>query len=275
MPLTISMSNFSGAARYMNRNSRALSQSFSRISSGKRINRAADDAAGMGVASNLDAKARSVKQGIRNANDGISIIQTAEGADQETQNIFQRMRELAVQSSSDTLASKERAYAQDEFASLSSEIERIANVTEFNGIKLTDGTTASLSVQVGAGADANNRIDITLGDLNTSFTLLARNPQSTISTSTNAQSTITVIDQALDEINGYRSKMGAVQNRMDSAINTAEIYHENLSAAQSRIEDLDYADETAKMAKQQIIQQAGMAVMMQMRQMDKSILSLL
>jgi len=276
MALTISMSNFGGAARYMNRNSRALAQSFARISSGKRINSAADDAAGMGVASNLDAKARSVKQGIRNANDGISIIQTAEGAYQETQNIFQRMRELAVQSSSDTLASTERAYVQDEYASLSSEIERIANVTEFNGINLTDGSTGgTLSVQVGPDSDSNNRIDITLGNLNTSFTLLARNPASTVSTAADARTTITIIDSAIDELNGYRSDMGSSQNRMDYAINAAEIYAENLTSAQSRIEDLDYAHESAQMAKQQIIQQAGIAVMMQMRQMDKSILSLL
>ena len=276
MALTISMSNFGGAARYMNRNSRALSQSFARISSGKRITSAADDAAGIGVASNLDAKARSVKQGIRNANDGISIIQTAEGAYQETQNIFQRMRELAVQSSSDTLASTERAYVQDEYASLSSEIERIANVTEFNGINLTDGSTGgTLSVQVGPDSDSNNRIDITLGNLNASFTLSARNPASTVSTAADARATTTIIDSAIDELNGYRSDLGSAQNRMDYAINAAEVYAENLTAAQSRIEDLDYAHESAQMAKQQIIQQAGIAVMMQMRQMDKSILSLL
>jgi flagellin len=276
MALTISMSNFNSAARYMNRNTRALSKSFARISSGKRITNASDDAAGLGVASNLDAKARSVKQGIRNANDGISIIQTAEGAYQETQNIFQRMRELAVQSSSDTLASTERAYVQDEYASLSSEIERIANVTEFNGINLTDGSTGgTLSVQVGPDSDSNNRIDITLGNLNGTNTLLARNPFSTVSTTANARTTITIIDKAIDELNGYRSDMGSSQNRMDYAINAAEIYAENLTSAQSRIEDLDYAHESAQMAKQQIIQQAGIAVMMQMRQMDKSILSLL
>ncbi len=276
MALTISMSNFGGAARYLNRNSRALSQSFARISSGKRINSAADDAAGMGVASNLDAKARSVKQGIRNANDGISIIQTAEGAYKETQNIFQRMRELAVQSSSDTLASTERAYVQDEYASLSSEIERIANVTEFNGINLTDGSTGgTLSVQVGPDSDSNNRIDITLGNLNASFTLLARNPSATVSTAADARTTTTIIDSAIDELNGYRSDLGSAQNRMDYAINAAEVYAENLTSAQSRIEDLDYAHESAQMAKQQIIQQAGIAVIAQMRQMDKSILALL
>ncbi|HHO51043.1 MAG TPA: flagellin FliC, partial [Deltaproteobacteria bacterium] len=151
---------------HLNMNNQKLSSSLARISSGMRINSAADDAAGLGVAENLDAAGRSLRMAMRNTNDGIAVVQTAEGAANEVANIIKRMRELAVQSSSETLENTERTYINDEFSALSTEVDRIANVTEFNGLALADGTNATLDVQVGINnVAANDRIAITLGDL--------------------------------------------------------------------------------------------------------------
>ena len=258
----------------LNRANRSLAGSFERISSGLRITKAADDAAGLGVAESLDAQNISARQAMRNTNDGISVIQTAEGATNEVANIVKRMRELAVQSSSETLASTERAYVQDEYLSLESEVERISQTTEFNGLALADGTNSTLDVQVGIMNSANDRVAITLGDLRVT-TLGIDSGSIDMSTATGAQSAITTLDSALDTLNGYRSDYGATQNRLDSSLNNMETYSESLSAAESQIRDADFAYETAELAKNQVMQQAGISILAQANQLGQGALSLL
>ena len=275
MGLTVNTNMASmNALNNLNSAGRSLGGSFERISSGLRINRAADDAAGLGVAENLDAVERSTRQAIRNTNDGISLVQTAEGATAEVSNILKRMRELAVQSSSETLASTERQYIQDEYTELAAEVDRIATVTEFNGVPLTDGSDTQLQIQVGAQSSSANRITITMGDLRS--TVLGIDTGSIdLSSATGAQTAIDTFDTALDAVNGYRSDYGSSQNRMDSALTNLETYAESLAAAESQIRDADFAFETAEMAKFQIIQQAGLAVLAQANQISSGALSLI
>ena len=264
----------SNAINQLNKNNRGLQDSFRRISSGLRITKAADDAAGMGVAENLDAAVRSSRVAARNTNDGISVISTAEGATTEVVNIIKRMRELAVQSSSDTLDDDERAYIQDEYEQLAAEVDRIAAVTEFNGVALSDGTNTSIEVQVGVNNTANDRITITLGDLR--GTVLGIDTASLdLSTSSGAQSALDALDTAMDTVGSQRSDLGAVENRLDSALNNLEIYTENLEAAESRIRDADFAYETAELAKNQIMQQAGTSVLAQAKSLTSGALTLL
>lgn len=261
------------AAGNLAQTNKALSSTLGRISSGLRVNSAADDAAGLGVATNLETDAKSTSQAMRNANDGISIIQTAESASNEVVDILQRMRELAVQSSSETLDDDERSYLADEYDELESEIARIANVTEFNGIELADGTTSEVDVQVGIQNNTSSRITIELGDLTT--TTLGLTSSVTLASVTGAQAAIDTIDTALDSVNGFRSDLGSVQNRLDSAINNSQAYLEALSSAQSSIQDADFAHETSEMTKMQIMQQAGVAALAQAKNMNQSVISLL
>jgi flagellin len=268
------------AGRHLNSTNDKLGGSLDRISSGLRITKAADDAAGLGVATNLESAEISTRMAIRNSNDGISIIQTAEGAANEVTDILQRMRELAVQSSSETLHDDERAYIEDEFVELSEEIARIASVTEFNGTQLSDGVITTISVQVGIMNAASSRITIDLGDLTTSTLGVSALGVGTtgiigMSSSTGARSAIDAIDTALDTVNQYRSTLGSVQNRLDSAINNAQVYTENVASARSRIQDADFAEETAHMTKFQIMQQAGVAALAQAKNMNQSVVSLL
>ena len=279
--------NYNGAAHTamnnVSKNQRNLSQSFSRISSGLRITSAADDAAGLAISENMDAEVRSLRQAHRNTNDGISVIQTAEGASGEVADMLKRMRELAVQSSSDTLGSTERGYVHEEFVSLSDEINRVANVTEFNGIALTNGSAgvSPMSVQVGIDAvAANSQIDITLGDLRATalgvhHAGISAGSALSLSTTGGAQSAITQIDAALVTVNGYRSKYGATQNRLESALNNNETYTENLAASSSRIRDADFAHETAELSKYQIMQQAGISVLGQANGLNSGALRLI
>ncbi len=262
------------AQRRVANTQRTLQESFERVSSGLRINKAADDAAGLGVAENLQAQYRSSRVAMRNTNDGISVVQTAEGSTNEVANIIQRMRELAVQSSSEVLATTERGYIQDEFSQLTQEVERIANVTEFNGKKLTNNSNASLAVQVGVNNSANDRISITLGDL-TSSTLGVRTAVMSLNSVASARAAITSLDSALDTVNGYRSDFGAIQNRLGSALQNIEIYAENLASAEAQIRDADFAYETAELSKLQIMQQAGLSVLAQAKMITQGVLSLL
>ena len=262
------------AQRNLANTSRSLGKAFERVSSGLRVNSAADDAAGLGVAENLEAASRSARVAMRNTNDGISVVQTAEGATSEVGNILKRMRELAVQSSSETLESTERAYVQDEYASLASEVDRIAQVTEFNGLKLTNNSNTSLAVQVGVNNTSNDRISITMGDLR-STTLGVDTSSMSLNTAASAQSAIGTIDTALDSVNGYRSSYGAVQNRLTDSLVNLEVYSENLVSAESRIRDADFAHETAEMAKLQIMQQAGLSVLSQTGAAQQGVLSLI
>jgi flagellin len=262
------------AANTLNNTQGALSNTLARVSSGLRVTKAADDAAGQAVATNLSTQARSGRQAIRNANDGISVIQTAESASKEVLNILDRMRELAVQSSSETLEDGERAYIDSEFHQLSDEVERIAQSTEFNDIQLGDGTNSNLSVQVGVDASSNSRVDITLGNLTTS-NLSVQTTDIDLTNASTAQTAITTIDSAIDSVNSIRADYGAVQNRLESSINNMSSYVESLSAAASQIQDADYAHETAEMTRLQVMQQAGVAALGQARGMNQSVLSLL
>jgi flagellin len=262
------------AINNVNRTNRSLSSSFQKISTGLRITKAADDAAGLAVAEALDAQGVSARQAMRNTNDGISMIQTAEGATSEVTNIVKRMRELAVQASSETLASTERGYVQSEYLSLESEVQRISQTTEFNGIQLTNGTNSVLNVQVGIMNSSNDRLAITMGDLQ-STTLGIDSGSIDMSTAAGAQAAIDTLDTALDTLSGYRSDYGAAQNRLNSALTNMETYSENLASAQSQIRDADFAYETAQLAKNQVMQQAGISVLAQANGATSSVLSLI
>ena len=260
------------AANSLNSTQGKLSATLSRVSSGYRVTKAADDAAGSAVAHNLKTVARSGRQASRNANDGVSVIQTAESATKEVLNILDRLRELAVQSASDTLDDDERAYIQAESNQLTAEIERIAQSSEFNGIALGNGSTTSLTVQVGVDGTTTSQINITLGDLTES----SLGVQALIlSTATGARSAIGTLDSAIDEVNSIRAGYGAVQNRLDSSIRNMSTYVESLSAAASQIMDADYAHETAEMTKLQVMQQAGVAALSQAKTINQSVVSLL
>lgn len=258
----------------LGRTNKNLASSLARISSGLRINKAADDAAGLGVATNLETSITSTRQAMRNTNDGISIIQTAESATNEVTDILQRMRELAVQSASETLDDDERSYIQDEFLELSDEVERIAQVSEFNGVALSNNTNTQLDVQVGIQNSTTSRISIDLGDLRATALGVA-STQLALSSVTSAQDALDVLDTALDSVNAFRSGLGAVQNRLDSALNNSQIYTEALAGAEAGIRDTDFAQETSNLTKYQIMQQAGVAALAQAKNINQSVISLL
>jgi flagellin len=256
----------------------ALNNSIARLSSGMRINNAADDAAGLGISENLKADLRSLSQASRNANDGVSMSQVAEGSMNEIQGIVTRMRELSVQSANQTLGATERGYIQTEFGELRNEINRISAVTEFNGQKLIDGSaSAGLSFQIGIHNTANDRISMQITRLTTS-TLGSTSlhlASASLSTATNARAAIGTFDAAIQQLSTARAKVGAVQNRMQVTVSNLSVAHENLSAANSRIRDVDVASETSSLTKSQILSQAGLAVLSQANQLPNSALSLL
>ena len=258
----------------LNRTNRGLKSTFAKISSGLRINSASDDGAGLAVAENLASEGQSLQQAQRNTHDGISVIQTAEGATNEVGDILKRMRELAVQSSSETLHNNERSYIQDEFQQLTKEVDRIADVTEFNGISLGNAKNTQLNVQVGIHNTTDDRIAIQLGDLRGS-TLKVDTGNVDLSNVASAQAALGTIDGALDKVNSYRSDYGAVENRLTSALNNLEIYSENIAGAESRIRDADFAHETAEMSKYNIMQQAGVAILSQANGISQGALRLI
>ncbi|MEZ4239387.1 MAG: flagellin [Myxococcota bacterium] len=275
MPLTVNTNMAStNALTALGRTNRSLSSTFQRISSGLRITKAADDAAGLGVAENLSALTKGLGQAMRNTNDGVSMIEVAESSTNEVANIVKRMRELAVQSSSETLEDTERAYIDEEFTQLSSEVDRIANTVEFNGVKLGDGTVATINVQVGVMNTTDDQIAITTGDI-TAATLGIDTGSIDLSSSGGASTALTDLDDALNTLNGYRATYGSVQNRLESALRNMESYNEKLMGAESRIRDADYAFETSEMSKQQIMQQAGLAVLGQANQLNSGVTRLL
>lgn len=265
------------ALHKLNRTNVNLGGVFERISSGMRINRAADDAAGFGMGERFDAEYRGLKQALRNANDGISVIQTTEGATNEVANIIKRIRELAVQAASQTLGSTERGYANTEYASLKSEMDRIAAVTKFNGVALTN-VSAGMAVQVGtqnssAGSSgSNDRISFDTVNI-TSASLEI--DELDLTTTLGAQEALASLDTALSSVNTDRANLGAAQNRIEAAIRNLENYTENIAAAKSRIMDADFAFETAQMAKYQILQQSGVAVLGQANAINQAALRLL
>jgi len=262
----------------LTRTNSRLSKNFGRLSSGLRINKAADDAAGLAVSENLRSEIRGLNQAIRNTNDGVSIIQTAEGALNEIQNNLSRLRELSIQSASGTLLDAERVYINTEAVTLLQEIDRLADVTQFNGRVLLNGAAStgvgavSLDVQVGIFDTVNDRITVTVSSARTEA--LAVN-NVTLDTSTNAQSALTSIDDAINSVSAIRSLLGATQNRLGSALTNLQTSVENLSAAESQIRDVDFASETADLSKNQILQQAGISVLSQANSGNQAVLSLL
>ena len=258
------------ANKNLARTSRNLSRNFEKISSGLRIARSADDAAGLGVAEGLKALHRSADMAARNINDGISIIGVADGAASEVGSILTRLRELAVQSSSETLASTERAYIAEEALALTDEITRISAVTEFNGIGI-GGTSTTLDVQVGVQDVAANRISIVTGDLGALVTTAAVD----FTDAANSQGSISTIDDAIDELSSIRSTYGATENRLGNALNNIETFSEANKAAESRIRDADFGIETAALSQNQILQQAGVSILAQAKGLNQSALSLL
>ncbi len=256
----------------------ALAASIGRLSSGQRINSAGDDAAGLGISEALKASLRGLAQAQRNANDGVSLSQVAEGGMNEQQGIVSRMRELAVQSANSTIGDTERGYIQTEFTQLQAEVNRIGAVNEFNGQKLLDGSaSAGLTFQVGAQNTANDRLTMSITRLTTSTlgSTSLRIASASLSTVTNAQNAIGAFDKAIQQLSSARAKVGAVQNRMQITISNLGMQQENLAAANSRIRDVDVANETANLSKGQILSQAGLAVLAQANQLPQAALSLL
>ncbi len=249
--------------RYLARATARVSHSMERLSSGLRINRAADDAAGLAISEGLKSDIKSLDVVNRNAADGISVVQTADGAMDEISNILVRMRELAMQSATGTVTNKQRGHLDSEFQALIDEITRIGNSTEFNGVKLLDGSAGVMSLHVGIGNSESSSIDL---DLGTSFTggglTLTTINIATIS-SPSAQPVMPVLDDALQSINQGRAKLGAMQNRLESTIRVNMNYQENLSAANSRIRDVDVALETSELTSAQILQQMAVSMLAQ------------
>lgn len=289
MALTINTNVASlNAQRNLSGSQSSLGTAMQRLSSGLRVNSAKDDAAGLAISNRMTSQIRGLNQAVRNANDGISLAQTAEGALQESTNILQRMRELAVQSANDTNSAQDRSSIQAEVKQLIEELDRIATTTKFNGRGLLNGSTDGAKFQV--GADANQTISITIanvsaGDLGNFVAAGSGSTPTpaagvtikdvTVSTATDAQAAIQSIDAAIGQIDTIRGDLGAVQNRFESTIANLSNISENLSAARSRILDADIAQETSNMTKFNILQQAGVSILAQANQAPQLALSLL
>ncbi len=266
------------AQRNLTVNQDKLAVSVQRLSSGLRINSAKDDAAGLSISAKVTAQVVSIQVAIRNAQDGISLAQVAEGGLTEIGNILTRMRELAEQAANGTLGDTERSALDNEYQQLKSELDRIANVTEFNGVKLLDGSksTTGITLQVGFQNTTNDRITFFSGVAATTTTTLGLTGVfGTISSATNAQSALTQIDSAISTVAQRRGTLGAIQNRLESTINNLRIASENLSAANSRIKDADFAYETAIFTRNQILVQAATAVLAQANVLPQNALQLL
>jgi flagellin len=252
-----------------------LDHSLERLSSGYRINRAGDDAAGLAISENLRAQVRGLKQASRNAQDGVSLVQVAEGGLNEISSILIRLRELGVQAASDTIGPVERQFLNVEYDQLVSEIDRIADATEFNGTTLLNGTGVLLDFQVGTRNDPNvDRLtfDASKADANTAA--LGINLTS-VADKASAQNSLSAIDAAIVSVSAMRADFGAIQNRLMSTINNIAISTENLAAANSRVRDVDVAEETAELTRNNVLLQAGTSVLAQANQTTAAALALL
>ena len=290
MALTINTNVASlNAQRNLGNSQSALSKSMERLSSGLRINSAKDDAAGLAISDRMTSQIRGINQAVRNANDGISLAQTAEGAMGEVTNILQRMRELAVQSANDTNSTEDRASLQDEVSQLQEELDRIANTTDFNGTKVLQGVAtgsgsgaggvSSLTFHVGANGTSSDQISIGLTALDMTAAPLGVNASSvnigSTFTASGIGTVLSAIDGAISKVDQARGSLGAVQNRFESTISNLSNIAENVTAARSRILDADIAQETSNMTKQNILQQAGVSILAQANQAPQLALSLL
>ena len=262
------------AQRNLGNVSSRLQGNFSRLSSGLRIASAADDAAGLGISERMRADIRSYGVAARNAQDGISLVQTAEGALNEASGILTRMRELSVQASSGTLSSQDRSTLDVEFEQLISELDRISASTEFNGVSLLDGSSTSVDIQVGIGAATTDTVAVSTFDVSTGASGLALSSLD-ISTASGASGAISTIDSAINTVAQNRGTLGAQQNRLDSTLRSILNVRENTAAAESRIRDVDIAYETADLTRNTILQQAATSVLAQANTQPQLALSLL
>ena len=267
------------AQRNLSASSGSLATSMQRLSSGLRVNSAKDDAAGLAIAERMHAQVRGMNVAIRNANDGISLAQTAEGALGKIGENLQRMRELAVQSANDTNGSTDRTSLDDEFKELAAENLRVIQNTKFNGQELltgSGGNAGSFAFQIGANTQADNQVTIPTTNMITALTTATQGTSASLgSTALSALAAMTALDDALEKVNSQRSKFGAAQNRFDAIIANLQVSSENQAAARGRIMDADFAVESANLARAQILQQAGTAMLAQANQMPQSVLKLL
>ena len=268
------------AQRVLRGNQQSLNGSLERLSSGFRINKSADDAAGLAISENFRGQIKSFDQARRNANDGVSMLQVAEGAMNEVSNVLTRLRELSVQASNDTLIARDRSFLNSEFSSLKAEIDRISEVTEFNGTFLTNGAISASGVdfQVGIESTTNDRLTVTIADIDTSS--IGSSGSSTLGDTqltekTSARNALDVIDAAINDIAQQRSNIGAHQNRLSSTIVNLANSAENITAANSRIRDVDVASESANLTRNQILVQAGSSMLAQANQAPQIALQLL
>ena len=264
------------AQRTLGASQKDLATSIQRLSSGLRVNSARDDAAGLAIANRMDAQARGMNVAIRNANDGISLAQTAEGALGKVGDMLQRMRELAVQASNATNSDSDRTNLNEEFRQLASEVDRTLQSTTFNGTAVL-AAGGTLTFQIGANNTASNQLDV--GTVNvrgtTAITGVTNSTGAAITSATAAQTAIGTIDTALDLVNSQRATFGATQNRFEAVISNLAVAAENQAAARSRIMDADFAKETAALTRAQILQQAGTAMLAQANAAPQNVLSLL
>ena len=254
-------------------NQKALSDSFNKLSSGYRINSAADDAAGLAISESMKMQIRSFSVAERNANDAISMAQTAEGSLGEVSGILGRMRELAMQGSNGSLQTGDRSYLDTEFQSMKDEIKRIQNVTSFNNVSLLQTGASTINFQVGINTGANNQIAITFGNLNLAALLTTTNKVG--GTAGNSTAALTAIDTALKTVSTSRATYGAAMNRLSVTTSNLQTVSTNISAANSRIRDVDVAEETAQMSREQVLAQAGASVLAQANQSPQFALTLL
>ena len=263
------------AQRSLTVNNREQESNLAKLSSGSRITKAADDAAGLAISEKLKANIRSLKQADRNANDGISMVQTAEGGLNEVSSILTRMRELAVQTASDTVGDTERSMTNMEYQNLKLELDRISQVTEFNGKKLLNGEGETFDFQVGANNDAfQDRISYQAGQVNSRLGSLGVE-ELDVSTKEGSQDSLASLDSAIEKVSGQRAYLGAIQNRLTSTSNNLQTSVENMSAANSRIRDVDYAEATATKAKNDILGSAGTSVLAQANMSGQNALKLI
>lgn len=263
------------AQRNLGINNAAQKDSLEKLSSGTRINRAADDAAGLAISEKMRASIRTVRQDVRNANDGISMIQTAEGGMNEVGNILIRFRELSTQAATDTLSNTERGFIDKEVQQLAQEVNRISNSTEFNGHKLLNGSGETLDIQIGMNNDPElDRFKYSPEHTNVSMDKLGLSGISTVDKAS-AQANLEKVDGAIKVLSENRAELGALQNRLGSSVNSLNVYDENMSAARSRIYDVDMASETAELTKNNILSQAGTSVLSQANQNSSLALKLL
>ena len=278
--------NASVAQNALVRNERNMNTSMERLSTGQRINSAADDAAGLAIASRMTSQIKGLETGVRNANDAISMISTADGALIEVTNMLQRMRELALQSANGTTTSADRSYLSSEYANLLAEIDRIAENTQWNGSTILNHITpASSQFTFQVGANGGQTIAVDFGDMSNSnsgvFAALATGSHATIVATTTASalttgsSAVGLIDTAITSVNSQRATFGAAMNQLTYAVDNLSNVKVNSEAARSRILDTDYAVETSELARTQIIQQAGTAMLAQANQLPQTVLSLL